>query len=314
MTATKLTVTLRSEQHFGRRVPAHALGCLLEVIHDAVRQSIRMAIEGRSRAEGNLPDWLKAAADIRFLGHEGTDETVLHFAAPTLGEAAPWLYEQQESWPTKPAREDTGFDVLGDVLIELTALRDDSERFDQQLLDTIYRLRHVLNGTFNDIEISAGRYSGGCAVSVTPNVLWFAHDMYTKTPSPQQVRVTGELTMVRTNTQSFGVVLDDGQEIRGVLTVGDIEQLRPLQDRWVTIFGKAVYRPTKKPLRIDAEEVILASDEEKLFSKIPEPVPKQFNFSETVRGPDEMGISTVMGKWPGDETDEQVEQALKELS
>jgi hypothetical protein len=33
----------------------------------------------------------------------------------------------------------------------------------------------------------------------------------------------GKLDMVRASTQSFGVLLDDGQEIRGVLVEGNVE-------------------------------------------------------------------------------------------
>src|SRR4051812_4941602 len=94
--------TLNNRGRVGRRGPSPALGCVLERIPDAVRQAVRMAVEGRSRARGKRPEWLRAAADIRFLGHEGEGETHLHFEALTLGEAAPRLYEQQELWPTKP--------------------------------------------------------------------------------------------------------------------------------------------------------------------------------------------------------------------
>ncbi|NLF09369.1 MAG: hypothetical protein GX594_15525 [Pirellulaceae bacterium] len=58
------TVTLTSKDHYGRRVPPKAFGELLTVIPDAVRFSIRMAFESRSRAKGKRPGWLAAASDI----------------------------------------------------------------------------------------------------------------------------------------------------------------------------------------------------------------------------------------------------------
>ena len=102
MSTTVQTVTLSSNAHFGRKVPAKAFGELLRVIPDAIRYAIRMAFESRSRAKGKRPAWLSAAADIRFLDHSGSDETVLHFEAPLLGEAAEVLYRQREIWPTRP--------------------------------------------------------------------------------------------------------------------------------------------------------------------------------------------------------------------
>lgn len=315
MTRTSPTITLRSAQHFGRHVPSKALGRLLENLPDTVRQSVRMVVEGRSQAKGKRPDWLRAASDIRFLGHEGEDETVLYFEAPTFGEAVPRLYEQQEFWPTKPAPEDSGFDVLVDMFLDVAAQNADSERFDRPLLDQIYGLRHVLNGTFREMTLSGCRHTTEQPVVVTPAIVESARNLYVNTPLPQQVRIAGKLDMLRASTQSFGVLLDDGQEIRGVLREGDIEQISPLLNRRVLVLGKAVYRPSGRLLRVDAEEVTLTSGQEEFFSTLPKAVRKQFDLRDTVREQQQkIGIAAVIGKWPGEETDEEIEKALKELS
>src|SRR5258708_29202720 len=102
MDSVILSVILKSDRHFGQKVPAHPFGEVLRVLPGAVRQSVRMAFEGRSHAAGKRPRWLQAAADIRFLGHSGDDDTLLKFELPRLGDAAPVLYEQKELWPTRP--------------------------------------------------------------------------------------------------------------------------------------------------------------------------------------------------------------------
>jgi hypothetical protein len=195
MTTISQTITLRSTQHFGRRVPSKALGHLLERLPDTVRQSVRMVVEGRSQARGKRPDWLRAASDIRFLGHEGKDETILYFEVPPLGEAAPRLYEQQEFWPTKPAPEDSGFDILADMFLDVASQNADSERFDRLLLDQIYGLRHVLNGTFREMILTGRRQTAEQPVVVTPSVVEIARNLYTYTPLPQQVRIAGKLVV-----------------------------------------------------------------------------------------------------------------------
>ena len=106
------TITLKSDRHYGRHVPPLPFGYILRLTMLTVRQSIRMAFQGRSRARGKKPDWLAAASDIRFLKHTGNDETVLHFEAPLLGDAAKKLYEQTEFWYTKPKPSDTGCALL----------------------------------------------------------------------------------------------------------------------------------------------------------------------------------------------------------
>ena len=98
------TITLTSDHHYGRRLPPQALGHALTAIPAVVRQSVSMAFRGRSRVRRPRPRWLKAAADIRFIDHQGDDASVLYFEAPTLGEAAAELYQQQEFWSTRPTR------------------------------------------------------------------------------------------------------------------------------------------------------------------------------------------------------------------
>jgi hypothetical protein len=309
------TITLSSREHFGKRVPSQALGSVLERLPEAVRQSVRMAVEGRSRARGKRPDWLRAAADLQFLGHDGDDQTFLHFETKTLSEAAPRLYEQQELWPTKPDAGDTGLDILADVFRDVAARNADSERFDRPLLDSLAHFGKVLTGGFTEMALPARRTAAASQVVVTPQVAEFARTLYTNTPQPQRVRVAGKLDMLRASTQSFGVLLDDGQEIRGVLIEGDIEGLGPLLNQRALVLGKAVYRASGRLLRIDAEAVVHAPDEGRFFSTIPKPVRQRFDLRERVREQQhKTGLAAVLGRWPGDETEEEIRQALKELS
>ena len=92
MKFTTHQISVQSDRHFGKRLPSHHLGLLLAEIPVAVQCSISMALRNRSTGPGKTPDWLKQAADIRFVGHDGTDAANLYFEAPTLGEAAAELY------------------------------------------------------------------------------------------------------------------------------------------------------------------------------------------------------------------------------
>ena len=116
-------------------------------------------------------------------------------------------------------------------------------------------------------------------------------------------------------TQSFGVLLDDGQEIRGVLVEGEIEDISSLLNQRVLVVGKAVYRASGRLLRIDAEAITKTTEEGRFFSSIPKPVRQKFDLRDTMREQQhKLGVAAVIGKWPGDETEEEIRQALKELS
>jgi hypothetical protein len=134
-------------------------------------------------------------------------------------------------------------------------------------------------------------------------------------PQPQRVRIVGKLDRVRAGTPSFRVILDNGQQIRGVLVEGDGEQIGPLLSQRVLVLGMAVYRASGRLLRVDAEEVTKSTDESPFFSAIPKPVRQRFDLREAIREQrHKPGIVAIIGKWPGDETEEKIRQALKELS
>jgi hypothetical protein len=314
MSETIQAVALYSDKDFGGRIPPKAFGELLRILPDTIRFSIRMAFESRSQAKGKRPKWLDAASDIRFLGHSGDSTTLLHFAAPKLGEAAEVLYRQQELWPTRPEPCDTGFDLFGDVIRDVTENNVDSVRFDRQLLYQIEKFKNGLNGTFQRMEFTGSRMREDAPTVLDSTVVETATRLSRDTPEPQQTRVVGTLDMIRSSTNAFAIKLKDGEEVRGVLTEGKISQVTRLLENEVLVLGRAIYRPSGKLLRIDADEVMPAGEKDQFFSAIPKPKRTRFDLNAIVREQQhKKGLSSIFGKWPGKESDEEIAAALKEI-
>ena len=250
------------------------------------------------------------------MDYGGDDDTLVYFEAPRLGEAAHVLYEQQEMpFMTRPNPDDTGFDLLGDVLGDLGAENTDSERFDRPLLRQLGRFSDALSGAFQELQLAGQRFTQQRPATLNRDVIETARRFVSVTPSPQRVRVVGRLDMIRASTQAFALKLDNGEEVRGVLLGGDIGTLTDMFRQEVLVLGKAIYRASGRLLRVDAEEVSLASQQDRYFSTVPRPVPKKFDLHQILRDQQhKRGMSAIFGKWPGDETDEQIEEALKELS
>lgn len=308
------TITLTSDHHYGRRLPPQALGPALTAIPTVVRQSISMAFRGRSRVRGPRPRWLKAASDIRFIDHLGDDASVLVFEAPTLGEAAEELYQQGEFWSSRPDPGLTGLDLFGNVIRDVAAHNEDSDRFDKSLLDKLAGFKSVLNGSFHDLRLDTNRSNTPLAV-INHRVIETAQEFKATTPSPQRVRVVGKLDMVRASTQSFALRLDDGQEVRGVLGSGSILEAAAHLNGRVLVLGRAIYRASGRLLRIDADEITAGEQESSVFSRIPAPRVRRWDTSSlrVPQGP-KSGVAAILGQWPGDETDEEIDAWLEEIS
>jgi hypothetical protein len=308
-------VILKSDNHYGQRVPSQQFGRLLEVIPAAVRHSMRMRLEGRSRAKGRRPDWLSASTDIRFVGHEGDDQTILHFETETLGESAPHLYAQQELWPIRPDSSDTGFELLADVVTDIAAANSDSDRFDRKLLEDFTRFQAILKESFSEIRFSGNRQGTSPTATINAAVLRNANTLRSNLPSPRKIRICGKLDLLGISTQTFGMILDNGQKVSGILVSDGIESLVGLLNTHVIAVGKAIFRPSGRMLRIDAERIQSASHTDTFFNSIPQPKMKQLKLKDLFeQQKPKLGIPAIFGKWPGTETDAEIAKALEDLS
>jgi hypothetical protein len=178
------TVRLTSPDRYGHRAPPAPVSDFLRELPLAVRESMRMGLSGRSSSKGRQPNWLAASTDIRFVGYEGKEDTRPYFEAPSFGEAAEELYRQPELWPTKPLPEDTGFDLLGDVLSDLATEAEDSERFDQHLLKRLMRIWRGLESGLDGAYLSGHRYTDAHSPHLTAATIQAAERLYAETPAP----------------------------------------------------------------------------------------------------------------------------------
>jgi hypothetical protein len=233
---------------------------------------------------------------------------LIEIQAPALGDAAPELYEQQELWATKPDPRFTAIDVLSDAVAEVALGDLDSVRFDRPLLQKIGGLKRVFSDHLRAVVLPReGRM-------LTDRIAETADRIAMNTPAPQQVRVVGHLDMIRKSTRSFGLQLDDGSEVYGVLQdIADIENLKAFFGQRVLVLGEAVYRASGSLLRIDAHAVESGDEVPGIFSKVPTPQRLTSSQSRKGLGHGWADFSDYFGGWPGDETDEEWAEVLSEL-
>jgi hypothetical protein len=96
------------------------------------------------------------------------------------------------------------------------------------------------------------------------------------------------------------------------LQEGDPELLKKFFGREITVFGKAIYRPSGTLLRIDAQEILDTAAGREAFSTVPEAfskAPRVERRPQTNR----TGVAAFFGIWPGEETDEELLATLGEL-
>jgi hypothetical protein len=316
MQLVEQTLRLHSGADFGTRLPPQYIGHLFVELPKVIRQSISMAVQNRSSSKGRGPEWLKRAADIRFVDHRDSDGISLRFETARLGDAAPELFEQQSLFPElMPDADATGFDMFGDVLADIRAMDKDSQHFDTTLLRSVGRFQKFFTkGPFTGVEFS-NQAKTDRKIELTADLVATAKSLCGMTPVPQRVRLVGELDGIEASTQRFTLVLDTGDKVNGVFGDAHMDEMRRLWRQRVLVLGSAVYRPSAKLLRIEADEVRAGSSESSLFSRLPMSRHEQVDTARLKhRQGSRSGMAAIAGAWPGEETDEEIEVALEQLS
>lgn len=293
------------------------LGSVLRRMKSLAVDSVGMGFRRSSRGRGARPMWMRLASDVRFvaIGAGPEDSTVLHFTAPRFGEVADEVYRQGQLFGTLPDQNDTAFDLMGDMLNDVAKQVRNSDRFDVGVLQHLERFKEpVFDHGIDDVSLLGGRLLEAQPPIIDRRLTDIASSLYEETPEPGRARIAGHLDMIRASDKVFDLNLDDGHKVRGIWLGDSVDALRNHLDRDVVVNGMVAFRPSGTVLRIDAETIDPATTGDRLFSKLPAPAGLTLQRIHLLQPQTAAtGMKAVFGKWPGEETDEEVLRTLAEV-
>ena len=308
------TFELHGREGLGAKPRPELIGPIFTHLHDTLQDAVRMGFLHSSRARGRISGSLKAAADVRYLGHSGSDDaTLLHFEVASFGSVAAELFEQQWLWDDGPKPEDTAFELLGAALCDVRRRRKDSSRYDPALLRRIGSYRRMLNRGIERIGMPDTSLPERGEIDA--EAVNAATELCATTPHSRRVRVTGRLDLMGKSQSVLKLHVQPGA-ILTALWEGKqpVETLTEFFNRDVVIEGAGVFRPSGSLLRIDADAIALARAEDEFFRQIPEGVVER-DYRTLVRlRPGESSVyARLFGCIPAEESDEEFEAALAAL-
>lgn len=295
----------------GVRIDGTLLRDLLDVIVDGCQQAVRLTVEGRSTAQGKPPAWLERAATFELVGLcEGS--TVLLIEAPSLAEAVPERFGQADLFGAlDPAR--SCVDLLEASLRDAVTGRRESDAYDDGLIKTFEDFSRVLSHGVDAVEIG-----DGSPIRIDEGSVEALRRLRRAIPPDQHARVAGKLDVLRHSDRMFTLILETGAHVRGVV-VGDGVDLSALGELWgqdVVVTGVVKFRPSSSVLRIEAERIeradardlsLWGNEPRPIFDALDEPALRQ------PQGP-RSGVNAIFGRLAGVETDEDIIEALDQLS
>lgn len=292
------------------RVSGHVFRDLLDVLVEGAERALRLQIEGRSTAKGAAPHWLRQAADFSLVHRPEVGASAAVIEASPLMSSMPERFRQGELFDDLDPRQ-SPIELFEAALEDALAGDEDSGRYDSRLLETFERLGLLFGSGIERVEIINGR-----TIDIDESRLASVRRISAKSYPSQRVRVAGRLEAIRYSDCRFTLVLESGTKLQGTALDLGHEVLKGFFGRTVLVDGTALFRASGQPSRIEAARIEAASERAlEIWSTSPKPLlppPSSRGAREEQRS--KGGLSALLGQWPGEETDEEMERELETLS
>jgi hypothetical protein len=205
----------------------------------------------------------------------------------------------------------TPFSLLISAFGEAAKESPASDLLDKPLLKELKNFKKAFFADNESITIS----NQGSIETITLNKETFTKIkiLEAEIPNPKPVILNGKVEMLRHSKQKVTIQTEDGM-VEGF--IGENIQPQEIGVYWgkeITIAGMAYFKPGNKTI-IEVERIAEPSPGDNYFSKklksetIEQQITRQFN-----EGKSQNALSELIGKWPGDETEEEFEQFVKEF-
>ncbi len=316
MNVVERSFRLEGPSGLGAKPRPELIGPVLTHLHDTLRDAVRMGFLHSSHSRGGIPRGIKAAADVRFIGHSQADDnaTLLRFEVSPFGDVAADLFKQARLWDDMPTPDQTAFELLGAALDDIGARREESNRFDPGLLRRIARYKVIFRRGLTRIvlpDVAAPR-----PAQFDAGVVDSAHALSDATPQPRRVRVNGRLDLMGVSQGVIKIHVAGGAVVTALWDGKEpIDELRSLLNRDVICEGVGVFRPSGTLLRIDADAVAAAGAGDAGFAFVPQ-VPKVGDIKRQLwlKAGEVSAYRELLGAIPPDESDEDFAAAIEAMS
>ena len=281
----------------------------------AARDAAQFQTVRSSRLRGRPSNLLKAIWEIKQAPWRETDngDTLLIFSSKTLIDSAPSLFDQESLFPEDRLQRDwTVFDLLGQALDEIHRSPDRETMLDYGMLKSVQSFADSLSHGL-DSAVFDYHYDSKLAHAALINTMLVekAGKALSRTPSPRRIRVSGVLDLLRMSNCFFQMNLDDGTRVRGIW-MHDTINLRTLLGERVTMEGEASFRANGEIIALRADAARLAANADIVYSH--KPVITSIEARRKLSQPGGGALRSIVGKWPGEESDQEIFEYLTAIS
>ena len=295
----------------GGTISIRALQLFVNTLTETCERGLRLAIQGESVKSGPIPNWLARSLDFTVTGIQ-KGSTTISLDAPPLGETAPNQIKQQDLWFSKPTPEDTAITLVSRSVREVISEKSESDAYDKGVLDGLLSFDTFFKTYGDRVEVQAsGRPAEN--FSLSSYELEKVRELKAEIPEPIAIVISGNFDVIQHSRSKFHLDLSKGQVILGTIDreILSVEDMRNFWGKKVTIKGTLHFHRGRKIRLLEAQSIKLAEEGEEVFERLSlqgKPLPLfDLEIQKLNASP---ALKEIWGKWPGDESIEELLSAL----
>ncbi len=190
---------------------------------------------------------------------------------------------------------------------------EDKNLLDEPLIDELLKFKHFFHDEREKILLSNRNTIS--EVEFSKHDIQKIEQLYKSIPAPQKTTVAGEVDEMKFSKEQVILKTDDNQRVIIVVKKDQFEYLKEFFGKEILIEGMAHFKPGGQLSYIQMEKFDTADSHlMKMFSKKPHKMTLQQQIALQLREGKKPGpIDEIFGKWPGDESLDDLLNMLKNL-
>jgi len=190
---------------------------------------------------------------------------------------------------------------------------EDKSLLDEPIIDELLKFRSFFKTDTERIFLS--NRNSIPEVKLSGKKINKIENLYKTIPSPQKTVINGIIDEMKFSRKQLVMLTSDKQKIVVIPPSSDFfEKIKDYFGKEIIISGVANFKPGGQLSYVNLESFNPAGVADKFFSRKPDKTPLQQQIAIQIKqGKKSNPIDDIFGKWPGNETDEEFEQMLKEL-
>jgi hypothetical protein len=196
------------------------------------------------------------------------------------------------------------------------ALNDNADKnlLDEPLINELIKFKKFFNNDTESILLSNRKSIPEIQFSVKE--IDKIEALYKTIPSPQKIVINGTIDEMKFSRKQLILITTDKQRVV-ILPQSDefLNQIKDYFGKEITLIGMAHFKPGGQLSYVKLESFTEPGKSDKFFSHKPNKMSVQQQIALQIRdGKKRNPLDDIIGKWPGNETDEEFEQMLKSLN